>query len=277
MAGPTRTQLEAEVWWGREVSTPELYFLEAELCTRAGKPITRAGGKGDIRHLSGGHRSQEWLLNSIWCTNHTYTVQPGMTGEMLRWIGAYDWIPGEWGSAANRKAVAAATARIIAEMKLGLLPGLRQVLGTLDGVTPVGYDNVSGNTLHPDSSHLDHVHLTFDRKQMRNRAMMARLADLMIGSAMDPKDEDALKWRIEGLVNGREAVFEGIKKGEVIVPNVRMRELGERLALLESGGIDIDELAVKIADRIDPSTGITIDDVKTAVREQLGATRFTPA
>lgn len=277
MATPTRAQLEAEVWWGREVSTPELYWLEAELCARQHKKITHAGGKGDIRHLSGGHRSVEWLLKSRWCTNRTYTVQSGLTAEQQRWIGAFDWIPGEWGTAANRKMVIAATAGIIAAMKLGELPGLVQVLGTLDGKTTAGYDNRSGDALHPDSSHLDHVHLTFDRRKMRDLAMMARLADLMMGDGMHPDDADALIWRVEGLCAGRETVAGGKRKGEPIVHNVRLRELGERMDRIETVGIDLDELAVKIVSRLNPGVELTRADVQAAVRAELGLTRLTPA
>lgn len=277
MATPTRAQLEAEVWWGREVSTPELYWLEAELCARSRRKVTHAGGKGDIRHLNGGHRSLEWILKSRWCTNRTYTVQSGLSGEMLRWIGAFDWIPGEWGTAANRRAVADATKRLIAAMKRGELPGLLQVLGTVDGKTTGGYDNRTGDTLHPDSSHLDHIHLTFDRRKMRDLAMMVKIADLISGDEMHPDDADALIWRVEGLTAGREAVAGGKKKGEPIVANIRARELAERVAALEIGGIDLDALAVKITARLEPGVELTKEDVRTALRAELGATRFTPS
>ena len=35
---PSYAQLEAEIWWGREIVTAELAWLGSELCRRTGRP-----------------------------------------------------------------------------------------------------------------------------------------------------------------------------------------------------------------------------------------------
>ncbi|MEO3742485.1 hypothetical protein [Plantactinospora sp. B5E13] len=66
---PTYAQLQAETWWGRELTTPELAWLGAELCRRTGRPRGAFGTKGDNNHLRGAHRSQEWILKSRYATS----------------------------------------------------------------------------------------------------------------------------------------------------------------------------------------------------------------
>jgi len=182
---PTQRQLEAESYWAREIVTPELDWLGDELCRRTGRPATAFGSKGNAAHLNGGHRSQEWILHSQYCTNRTYTVQPGLTAEQLRHIAAGDWTPGDWGTPANRALMVVQTGRLIAAAKAGRLVGVRQIIGTLDGHTVIGYDVATGQTFASDSSHLDHWHLTFDRRQMRNRALMERIVAIALGEDDD--------------------------------------------------------------------------------------------
>lgn len=179
---PSYAQLEAEPWWGREIVTVELDWLGDELCARTGRPRSSAGTKGNNLHLNGGHRSQEWILNSDYCTNTSYTVQSGLTSEQLRHIAALDFTPGAWGTSSNRALMAAQTKRLWDAAKRGELTGVRQIQGTLDGVRAAGLNVVSGSTMTPDSSHLDHWHLTFDRKHMRDRALMARIVNIALGT-----------------------------------------------------------------------------------------------
>lgn len=188
-------QLQAEPWWGREVVAPELDWLGDELTRRTGRPRTAAGTKGDNEHLSGSHRSQEWILNSRWATSRTYTVQSGLTVEQMRHIAGFDFVPGEWGSARNRKLMAEQTGRLIAAMRAGKLDGVREVYGTTDGRTVTGWDNVRNRTVTADLSHLDHWHAGFDRRRLTDRRLMERVLAVALGEEDDMPltDEDVDK------------------------------------------------------------------------------------
>lgn len=183
MACRTYAELQAEPWWGREIRTDELKWCGDELCRRTGAPADSIGTKGNNCHLNGGHRSQEWITHSVYCTNRSYTVQSGLSAEQLRHLAALDRTPGTWGTAANRAQVAAETRRLLDAAKAGQLDGVTQVEGTLDGRTPFGYNVLTGTTFTPDSSHLDHWHLTFDRRRMRDMALMQKIADVVTGVA----------------------------------------------------------------------------------------------
>lgn len=269
MTAPTEAQLRAEPYWGREINTPELLGLEAALCRGRGRKVTTAGGKGDIRHLAGGHRSQEWLLRSRWSTNSTYTVQSGLSAMELRYIAAYDDIPGSWGTKANREAVEAATARLIAAAKAGELAGVVEILGALDGSTVrwLVVERKFGSK--PDSSHLDHNHLTFNRKQMRNAALMQRCAELLLGDEVETTTVLSNQRTVNDvLVTTMARIPVDLAK---IVPSLtRIEE-----ALSRVGAIDLDALAGKIIDRLgDVSGGATPAEVRAAIRAELDATEI---
>lgn len=193
---PTLLQLQAEPWWDREVITPELHWLGDELCRRTGAPAYSIGTKGNEVHLNGGHRSQEWILNSDWCTNTHYTVQSGLTAEQLRHIAALDRTPGSWGTAANRARMVVETGRLVTAARAGRLVGVTQIQGTLDGKATYGQNFPSLNTTVPDDSHLDHWHLTFDRRYLHDAALMGRIVDVVLGEEDDmltPEDIPTLQ------------------------------------------------------------------------------------
>lgn len=181
---PSYSQLEAEPWWGREIVTDELDWLGDELCRRTGRPRSAFGSKGNNAHLSGGHRSQEWLKNSDWCENRSYTVQSGLTESQARHIGAFDWTPGSWGTAANRALMVTHTKALFAAARSGRLTGMRQIFGTLDGRTAIGLNVQTNSLTYPDASHVEHLHGTFDRTRMRDIALMTRIADIITGDDM---------------------------------------------------------------------------------------------
>ena len=151
--------------------------------------------------MSGGHRSQEWIRNSDYCENRSYTVQSGLSDEQLRHIGAFDWTPGDWGTAANRALMVKHTTVLFAAARAGQLTGMRQIFGTLDGRNAVGLNVLTNTTTVPDDSHLDHLHGTFDRRYLRDSGLMARIADL-IGDDMPTEGERNVGYMIQNAVVG---------------------------------------------------------------------------
>lgn len=176
----TKAQFDQDPYQRREVVTAELDWLGDELCRRTGRPRVAAGTKGDWKHLRGAHRSQDFILRSPLCTSRTYTRQDGLTGEQERHIAGFDFTPGEWGTSANRALMRAQTARLRAAMLDGRLLGVREVIGTLDGRTVSG-TRYNGQSLSSDDSHLDHWHLTLDRRRCRDQALMERIVAVALG------------------------------------------------------------------------------------------------
>jgi hypothetical protein len=174
---PTLAELRSEPWWDREIVTPEVRWLGAELCRRTGRPADAFGAKGNTAHLRGAHRSQEWLINSRWCTNRSYTVQAGLTGDQLRYIAGVDWTPG------NVEAMIAQSRRLMAAVKSGALEAVRELYCNVDGDKVVdGWDNVRDRAASSDSSHLWHWHLSLDRRRLRDGALMAQIVDIALGT-----------------------------------------------------------------------------------------------
>lgn len=187
---PTLAQLQAEAVWRNEVVTAELDGCCDAIAAGLGIARSAVGTKGDEDHLRGHHRSQQWILASSYCTNRTYTVQAGLTSEQLRHIAAIDITPGAWGTTENRRRTAAITARVIAAMKAGELDEVLEVYGAAaDLKTVTGWNNREDRTATANSSHLDHTHLGIDRRKLRDRAFLQRLASIVIGDDMSAQAE----------------------------------------------------------------------------------------
>lgn len=294
---PSLAQLAAEPWWGREIVTPELDWLGDELCRRTGRPRDAFGSKGNTVHLSGGHRSQEWIKNSDYCTNRNYTVQSGLSADQVRHIGAFDWTPGNWGTAANRALMVTHTKSLFAAARAGQLTGMRQIFGTLDGRTAIGLNVLTNSLTYPDASHLDHLHGTFDRTRMRDKALMARLADIITGDDMSWQENltagadgnnvtaKAQDWLI-GIsiatwnhvlptVVAMSAVLQEVAKKVDLDPAelqvlTAAAEAGAKAGVLASGK----DLALAVAAELSDELGLSAEDVQAAaeraVRRVLG-------
>jgi hypothetical protein len=192
---PTLAQLQAEPYWGREIVTDELRWLGAELCRRTGRPADAFGTKGNAAHLRGAHRSQEWLLKSAYCTNRTYTVQAGLTGDQLRYVAGVDFTPDDV------EAMIAQSRRLMAAVKSGELEAVRELYCNVDGDQVVdGWDNVRDRAASSDSSHLWHWHLTIDRRRLRDRALMARIVDIALGDDVTREEIDEIVYRTSTIV-----------------------------------------------------------------------------
>lgn len=191
-----------ESWYRQEIVTDELDEFCDLVAAALGVPRANIGTKGNEKHRRGHHRSQQWILNSAYCTSRTYTVQSGLTADQARHIAGIDIIPGEWGTTENRRKTAEITARVIAAMKAGLLDEVFEVYGAAaDLKTVTGYNNRENRAASSDDSHLDHPHLGCDRRKMRDRAFLARLAAIVIGEEDDMFTEESGR-RLDALYIG---------------------------------------------------------------------------
>lgn len=185
---PTYTQLQAEQWWGREIVTPECDWLFDQIAAALGVPRVNVGAKGDLRHLNGAHRSQEWILRSRWCTNRTYTVQAGLTADQLRHLAGCDITP------ATRDQMLTISRNIDRAVRAGILEEVREWYGNVDGDQRVdGYNNVADRVASSDSSHLWHLHLSLDRRSLRDMDVMRRILAALLGTAVDTRQEDIVQ------------------------------------------------------------------------------------
>lgn len=173
---PTYAQLQAESWWGREVETPELRWLGDQLCAALGVARNAFGTKGDNNHRNGGHRSQEWIQSSRYCTNRTYTTVFGLSADQMRHIAAFDITP------RTRAQMLTISRNLDRACRAGLLEEVVEWYGnTNDDQRVDGWNNIRNAVASSDSSHLWHVHITFDRRVLRNRSVMERTLNALLG------------------------------------------------------------------------------------------------
>lgn len=174
---PTYAQLQAEQWWTREIVTPELAQFGAWVREHWRLSADAIGNKGNNVHLNGSHRSQEWILKSKWCTNRTYTVQAGLTAEQLRHIAGEDITP------ASTADMLTMSQRVDRATRAGQLEEVVAWYGNLNGDTRVdGYDNIRNVAATSDSSHLWHLHLSLDRRVLRDLNAMRRIFAVLTGT-----------------------------------------------------------------------------------------------
>lgn len=186
----TLEQLKSEPWYGREITTSPMVGLGLQFRQAFQAGSGSVGIKGNEAHLSGGHRSQEWIRNSRYCTNRTYTVQTGLTGDQYRYCSALDFTPALWGSADNRAKMRVLTGRMIGAMKAGECEEVIECFGTLDGKNVAGWRNDLNEPASSDDSHLDHIHVRFDRRYCNDNAVMSKVAAILLGDDMALTDDD---------------------------------------------------------------------------------------
>lgn len=279
---PTYTQLRAEPWWGREIVPDPLRDLGRRLCAAYGRPPEAWGTKGDNLHVYGAHRSQEWILNSRYCTNRTYTVQSGLTALQARYIAAGDFNPG------STERMIEICGRLDQEVRAGRLEVVREWYGNLNGDERVdGYDNVRNRAATSDASHLWHLHMTFDRRLVADPAAMARVGDVLLsvgGKAMFPqrgdKGEHVRYWQRRLIKLGYKLPkfgADGDCGDETIAAiNAARRDLGyddtnvDRLTGWHAEDLD-DLLAKKRARELAGSGGLSDKDLTAAIRAYVEA------
>ncbi len=161
MATPIST---TDRFYRAEVVPSSIDRLGVQLCQAYGRPAAAFGDKGNQVHDSGYHRSRAWVLHSPdsrYGVRDYSVLQPLDRGGDENWVAAFDFTPGDWGTARNRALMAQMTGRVYAAAKAHdpRLSTLREFAGTLDGRTVVTFNCADGSLKTPfDPTHLDHGH-----------------------------------------------------------------------------------------------------------------------
>lgn len=156
---PSYGELDDEQAWQDEIAAPALSVLASRL--RSHYPGAGAWIRGDNDHLRGYHRSRNWIQTSIYCTDRVYSVS--------RTSGDRSGGNGNWACALDlgnlpQSELHAVCRRLDAACRAGQLEKITQWFGNLGGDGTVdGWDNISNRPASADSSHLTHLHMSFDR------------------------------------------------------------------------------------------------------------------
>jgi len=263
-----------ESYYEQEIVPPALDAFTDRLVVFYRVPADNAGTRGNLAHVKGRHRSIDWCLNSIYCTNRDYgTRDPRDTRGNHRHIRAFDF---QFPTAAEFHA---ACHRLDTAVRAGQLPELAEWFGTFDGVTVVGW--FEGHPGIADPSHLEHLHGGIWTEHADDQAFYDRLFNIITGgdfmAGLTDNDQKALAWRVEGLVHGRTAVANGPTKGEPIELNIRAAAQDAAIAALAAQvGMDPAELdAVKAAAREGALAGaeaaLTPEALAAAIPDELAA------
>lgn len=260
---PTLAQLKLEPAFDLEFQPPALETLCRRLTAFYGVPRGYIGSKGNEAHLRGYHRSWRWLRDSRWCTNRTYsrTETPGnrdpWNGDALSAIDAT--IP--------RTPLLETCRRLDAAVRAGRLEKITEWYGNTDGDDRVdGYNNIANRVASSDSSHLWHLHMSFDRGRVNENhddlyAILTGDDDM----AHDPSDPHW--WREAQRMEGIHSDLEVNAAGEPNKLRARLVRLEEKLDAMSTGGIDVAALAAALAPLL--KTGATVDEVRDVMDEQL--------
>jgi hypothetical protein len=277
---PTYAQLEQEIWWGAETVPDSLHALAVSLRSHFNVGADAIGSKGDNNHLRGYHRSYAWILNSNWCTNRSYSVSrtPGD-----RHPGNVNWVTGLDVGGMPASELYPMCRRIDAAIRAGRLEKITEWYGTFDGVTVRGYDNISNVSATSDSSHLFHLHLSFDRGRANEdhtdvlnvligvddvtpeeikAAVIGGMSALMADAAhrTDATGRNFANWTYAVL-----RAADGFPTGNVDTPGTA------------SLGLKLDTIISKIDAIGVGGSGISEDRVRAIVREELDKSRLTGA
>ena len=199
---PTYDQLDNEAAWRDEHAAPALQTLTNRL--RLHWPGAEIGIRGDNKHLSGYHRSRRWIKESVFCTNRSYSVSRttgDRSGGDPNWSCAMDFggIP--------RSELHAVCKRLDVAVRAGHLEKITQWYGNFGDDDRVdGWDNISNRIASSDSSHLTHLHLSFDRGRANDDH--SDLLAVLTGVDMQSEGERNVGYMIQnGLVGVEEPVL----------------------------------------------------------------------
>ncbi len=144
-----------------EQQPPSIMALGNRLRSAYGVGADNFGCKGNSYHYNGFHRSRNYLLGPNGPGPDYSTSGSKNQGGDGDNCSAFDFTPGEWGTADNRAKMIELTGRLRAAARANdpRLAAYYEFAGTEDGVHVVTFYAQGGQDKTPfDSSHLDHIH-----------------------------------------------------------------------------------------------------------------------
>lgn len=266
----TLTQLQSESAWNEEFVPATLSALGCQVATHFAVPLTNIGTRGNVSHLSGYHRSRRWIKESAYCVSRTYSVS-ATRGD--RAGGDSDAV-----SAMDIKLPAPGLYevchRVDDAMRAGRLDKCTEWFGTFDGQRVTGWDNVSNQRTSSDSSHLFHLHLSFDRGRVAEDH--ADAYEILTGETMPltNTDADLVVTRLLSRMLGRSGPTVGValQSGYQLVTQIAGKvdvDAAELAAITDAAKAGVlasaDELVAAVVAAL-PAGTLTRDDVEAAVR-----------
>lgn len=178
----TYAQLQAEPVWLAQTVPPALLGLAVRLRERYGMGPNEIGSPGDNNHLTGRHRSRDWVLTSRFCTRRSYGTRDArdLAGSGS-WYRAID-------IGISGQTLYDACRRLDAAVRAGQLPGVAEWFGTFDGKTVVGW--YEGHASTSDSSHLWHLHVGFWTGSANDAGLMDQVYRIVTGTEELSTQED---------------------------------------------------------------------------------------
>lgn len=155
-------QLEAEAVYRDETIPVELAYLARNIRSHFGLDKYAIGTRGNNVHLSGYHRSRNWVLKSKFATRRGYSVTDSplnAKGGNGNWICAID-------ISVPDRILLPMCKRLDAAVRAGKLEKVAEWYGNKDGDKRVdGYDNIDNEVASSDASHLWHLHISLIRSR----------------------------------------------------------------------------------------------------------------
>lgn len=173
--------ITTESYWVREYTPAPLINFGNRLKSHFGCVVYY---KGNTAHLTGRHRSRNWVKFSAYSRDRSYGTKDARDlsgpGDAIR---ATDVMI----SGATLRAVCA---RLDKAVRAGQLPELAEWFGTINGSTVVGW--YEGHASSSDSSHLTHLHLGFWTNYVLDEGFFNRLFAVMTGGVVTKEGGDLI-------------------------------------------------------------------------------------
>ncbi len=286
---PTYAELETEAVYRNELVGPALSAFGVRCRNHFGVGADAFGTKGNNLHLTGRHRSPEWVRLSRFCTRRNYgTTDPRDTRGNQRLIRAFDL-------SLPRTVLFDVSRNLDAACRDGRAYMLAEYYGDMGDDSVVdgwfeGHDSTS------DNSHKTHAHGGLWTIYADDAGALGDLFDIMIGT---PTKEDDMLMLAKDPKTGQHWLCDGMRRRPVKTEDiVHLKYLGQTGALnlwtgtpaeapgsiwqgvgdlmglpVDAAVVDHDKLASLIVAKL-PPTALTAADVRTALADVLlhGAT-----